>query len=168
MSRLESHIRQKIAQRDSIDLAARWLAGEDGLIVEFGLGGGRSYSHLRERFPGREIFCFDRRVFAPPDSRPPDSHLYVGDLSLLLADPALHARFAGRAMLIHSDIGIGSPEDSVSSHALVDRVHGWLRPRGLLLCDQELSLEPVWGLEPVDVQGHVEHAHRFHVYRRAL
>jgi len=37
MSRLDSHIRQKIAQRDSINLAAQWLAGAHGVILEFGL-----------------------------------------------------------------------------------------------------------------------------------
>ena len=40
MSQLDVHIEQKIAQRDSIDLAARRLAGRPGWIVEFGLGRG--------------------------------------------------------------------------------------------------------------------------------
>ena len=62
MSQLDFHIEQKIAQRDSIDLAARRLAGRPGWVVEFGLGRGRSYSHLVERFPDREIYCFDRRA----------------------------------------------------------------------------------------------------------
>ena len=57
MSRLDFHIEQKIAQRDSIDLAARELAGHPGWVVEFGLGRGRSYSHLAERFPDREILA---------------------------------------------------------------------------------------------------------------
>src|SRR5262249_28378985 len=60
MSRLEFHIAQKVAQRDAIDRAAERLAGLDGVIVEFGLGHGRSYSHLVARFPGHEVFCFDR------------------------------------------------------------------------------------------------------------
>ena len=62
MSRLDFHIEQKIAQRDSIDLAARELAGHPGWVVEFGLGRGRSYSHLAERFPDREIYAFDREL----------------------------------------------------------------------------------------------------------
>ena len=66
MSRLDLHIEQKIAQRDSIDLAARQLASRPGWVVEFGLGRGRSYSHLAERFPGREIYCFDRELATNP------------------------------------------------------------------------------------------------------
>jgi trans-aconitate methyltransferase len=65
MSQLDFHIEQKIAQRDSIDLAARRLAGRPGWIVEFGLGRGRSYSHLVARFPDREIYCFDREHARP-------------------------------------------------------------------------------------------------------
>ena len=62
MSQLDLHIEQKIAQRDSIDLAARRLAGRPGWVIEFGLGRGRSYAHLVERFPDREIYCFDFRA----------------------------------------------------------------------------------------------------------
>src|SRR3974390_733479 len=81
MSRLDSHIRQKIAQRDSINLASRLLAGKEGMIVEFGLSTGRSYSHLRERFPTYEIFCFDRVDITHPRSRPTDGHLFLGEIT---------------------------------------------------------------------------------------
>src|SRR3990170_724683 len=113
VSHLDSHIRQKIAQRDAINLAARWLADRDGLIVEFGLGNGRSYSHLVERFPGREVFCFDRRDAAHPRSRPPADHFYPGEFAEALADRSVHARFAGRVILLHVDVGCGGPEDNV-------------------------------------------------------
>jgi hypothetical protein len=166
MSRLDSHIRQKIAQRDSINLAAAWLAGEDGLIVEFGLGNGRSYSHLREQFSGREIFCFDRRDFAPPGSRPPASHLYLGEFIDRLADSALHARFAGRVMLAHIDVGSGGPEDNVTPERLLAHMHGWLKPGAVVLSDQELTLEPAWQLVRADAAGQVQHADRYHIYRR--
>lgn len=166
MSRLDSHIQQKIAQRDSINLAAKWLSGEKGLIVEFGLGSGRSYSHLLERFPGREIFCFDRSAKTHPRSRPPASHLYLGEITDLLADPALHARFAGGVILAHIDIGSGGPEDEVMPELLVGRMHPWLKPRAVVLSDQDLTLEPAWQLERVDTTGQVEHADRYYVYRR--
>jgi S-adenosyl-L-methionine methyltransferase len=166
MSRLDSHIRQKIAQRDSIDLAARWLAGEPGVVVEFGLGTGRSYSHLTERFPGREVFSFDRRDIAHPRSRPPEDHLFLGEFADVLADVGLHARFCGRVILLHLDLGCGGPEDDELPEFIVGRVHGWLTARALVLSDQDLTLDPAWGLELVDTQGQVEHAHRYHVYRR--
>lgn len=166
MSRLDSHIRRKIAQRDSINLAAAWLASEEGLVVEFGLGSGRSYSHLLERFPGREIFCFDRTATTHPRSRPPASHLYLGEFTDLLADPSLHARFAGGVILAHIDIGFGGPEDEVMPELLVGRIHPWLKPGAVVLSDQDLTLEPAWQLERVDTTGQVEYADRYCVYRR--
>lgn len=166
MSRLDSHIRQKIAQRDSIDLAARWLAATSGVIVEFGLGTGRSYSHLLERFPGREVFCFDRRDVVHPRSRPPADRFFRGEFADLLADRRLHARFRGQVILAHLDLGSGGPEDDVIPEFLLARIHSWLCPDALVLSDQELTLEPAWRLEPVDTRAEVQHSHRYAVYRR--
>ncbi len=166
MSRLDSHIQQKIAQRDSINLAARWLAGEEGVIVEFGLSTGRSYSHLRERFPGHEIFCFDRLDKTHPRSRPPAGHLFLGEFTDLLADPAIHARFAGRVMLAHIDIGSGGPEDDVMPELIMDRIHRWLKPGAVVLSDQDLTLEPAWQLGRLDTKGQIEHSDRYYVYQR--
>ncbi len=166
MSRLDSHIRQKIAQRDSIDLAAQWLAGEPGVILEFGLGTGRSYSHLRERFPRHDIFCFDRLDRAHPGSRPPADHLILGDFPQVLADPANHTRFAGQVILAHIDIGSGIPEDEVMPELILGRVHGWLKPGAFVLSDLDLSLEPAWRLDPVETTGQVEHGAGYYVYRR--
>jgi hypothetical protein len=166
MSRLDSYIRRKIAQRDSINLAAQWLAGEVGVIVEFGLSTGRSYSHLMERFPNHEIFCFDRVDITHPQSRPPADHLFLGEFTDVLADPSLHARFAEHVMLAHIDIGSGGPEDDVMPELILDRIHRWLKPGALVLSDQELSLEPAWQLNRVDTTGQVEHSERCFVYRR--
>jgi hypothetical protein len=166
MSRLDSHIRQRIAQRDSIDLAAQWLAGEPGVILEFGLGTGRSYSHLRERFPRHEIFCFDRLDRAHAGSRPSADHLVLGEFPQVLADPAHHTRFSGRVILAHIDIGSGIPEDDVLPELILDQIHGWLRPGAIVLSDLDLSLEPPWRLEPVGAAGSVEHGAGYYVYRR--
>lgn len=166
MSRLDSHIRKKIAQRDSINLAARWLAGKDGVIVEFGLSTGRSYSHLVERFPGREIFCFDRLDKTLPRSRPPAGSLFLGEFTDLLADAALHARLTGRVILVHIDIGCGGPEDEVMPELVMNRIAHWLKPEALVLSDQDLTLEPAWQMERVVTAGEVEHAGRYYVYRR--
>lgn len=166
MSRLDSHIRQKIAQRDSIDLAARWLARIPGVVVEFGLGAGRSYSHLAERFPDREVFCFDRRDVAHPRSRPPADHLLLGELADVLADAGLHARLAGRVALAHLDLGSGGPEDARVPGFVLGRIHDWLVPGALVLSDQELVLGPAWRLARVDTTGQVEHSERYHVFQR--
>jgi hypothetical protein len=166
VSRLDSHIRQKIAQRDCINLAARWLADTAGVIVEFGLGTGRSYSHLVERFPGREVFCFDRRDVTNPRSRPPADHLYLGEFATVLHQSSVHARLAGRVILLHLDVGRGDQEDERLPEFLVGRVCHWLRIGAVVLSDQDLSIDPAWGLERIDTTGQVAHAERYHVYCR--
>ncbi|HEV8308264.1 MAG TPA: class I SAM-dependent methyltransferase [Methylomirabilota bacterium] len=168
MSRLDSHIRQSIAKRDSINLAASWLTGADGVLVEFGLGTGRSYSHLRERFPGREVFCFDRRDVCHPRSRPPADHLYLGEFDAVLADTALHCRFTGRVILAHLDVGRGDSEDERLPEFVLAHIHPWLTPGAVVLSDQDLSLERGWRLLRVDTTGAVEHADRYYVYRRQV
>ncbi len=166
MSRLDSHIRQKIAQRDCIDLASRMLAGEEGIIVEFGLSTGRSYSHIRERFPGKEIFCFDRVDNTHPLSRPLAGHLFLGEISDVLEDPAIHARFKEQVFLAHIDIGRGHLEDGSMPEHIMDRIQHWLKPGATVLSDQALRLEPAWHIDPVDTTGQVQHSDRFFVYRR--
>jgi hypothetical protein len=166
MSRLDAHIAQKIAQRDGLDFAARRLAGRGGVIVEFGLGKGRSYSHLVERFPGREVFCFDRRDATHPGWGPPPDHLYLGEFADVLEDPAVHAAFAGRVLLAHLDLAFGESRDTRVHEFVVERIHPWLAPGGLLLSDRPLALRPGWGLARLQTAGHVAHAERVPVYER--
>jgi hypothetical protein len=166
MSRLDSHIRQKIAQRDSINLASRLLAGEEGIIVEFGLSTGRSYSHLRERFPAHEIFCFDRVDITHPRSRPAAGHLFLGEIPDVLENPAIHARFTGRVILANIDIGRGDLENSPLPELISDKIRPWLKPGALVLSDQELKLDPAWQLDPVDTTREIQHSDRFFIYRR--
>jgi hypothetical protein len=166
MSRLDSHIRQKLAQRDSLNLAAAALAGVPGVVVEFGLGAGRSYSHLRERFPGMEVVGFDRHPPVNGRGAGSEGSFYRGEFAETLADPVVQARFEGRVILAHIDIGAGGPEDETVPELVMSRIHRWLRPGAFVLSDQELTLDPAWGIERVDTRGPVEHPERYHVYRR--
>jgi hypothetical protein len=165
VSRLDSHIRQKLAQRDAIDLAARWLGDRPGVIVEVGLGTGRSYSHLRERFPGREIVCFDRRDVCHPRCRPPADCLILGELTQVLRDPRVHARLDRRVMLLHLDLGSGGPEDETLPELVLALAHRWLVDGAIVLSDQDLSLQPEWRLARPDTTDDVQHADRYFVYR---
>jgi hypothetical protein len=168
MSRLEFHIAQKVAQRDAIDRAAERVAGLDGVVVEFGLGHGRSYSHLVARFPGREVFCFDRQDATPPGWAPPADHLYLGELDDVLRDPTLHERFTGRVVVAHLDLARGDALDSQVHHLVVGRTHGWLCRGGLVLSDRPLRLEPAWNLEPLGTgeESWPPDRPRFYSYRR--
>ena len=64
MSRLDSVIRRLAAQRACLEAAARLIAELPGPVLEVGLGNGRTFDHLREILPGREIFALDRRIAA--------------------------------------------------------------------------------------------------------
>jgi hypothetical protein len=105
LSRLDSFIRRLEAQRACLNLAAQAIRGLPGPVLELGLGNGRTYDHLRELLPEREIFVFEREVAAHPASMPDPAHLILGDIRSTLS--AARARLPGPAALVHSDIGTG-------------------------------------------------------------
>jgi hypothetical protein len=122
VSRLDSFIRRLEAQRACLEFAAAAIKDLPGPVLELGLGNGRTYDHLRELLPQREIFVFDRQVQAHPADRPDPHHLLLGDFRDSLAG-ALE-RLPGKAALAHADIGSG---DSQATAELA----GWL-PSGLV------------------------------------
>ena len=62
MSRLDSFIRRMLAQRACLNWAAEAVADIAGPVLELGLGNGRTYDHLRELMPEREIYVFERAI----------------------------------------------------------------------------------------------------------
>src|SRR3954452_24803102 len=105
MSRLDSFIRRLEAQRACLNRAADAIGGIDGIVLELGLGNGRTYDHLREMFPDRDIYVCEREVAAHPDCVPPAEFLILGDMRETL--PGLRDRFGGRVALAHFDAGTG-------------------------------------------------------------
>lgn len=138
MSRLDSAIRRLAAQRNALEWAAGAVADLDGAVLELGLGNGRTYDHLREILPAREIFVFERKVAAHPDCIPDDGHLFTGDF--LDSLPRAFDRLGANAALAHLDIGTGVKADSL---ALADRiaplVMPLLRPGALVISDQSVA-----------------------------
>lgn len=106
MSRLDSFIRRLVAQRDILEFVAAELElPRDGVVLELGLGNGRTYSHLRELFPARRIVTFDRAFAAHATSAPPEGDLVLGEIR------ETAAAWAGcAAALVHADIGTGYPD----------------------------------------------------------
>jgi len=115
MSRLDSAIRRLEAQRACLNAAARLIEGIDGAVLELGLGNGRTYDHLRELFPHRDIYVCERRIAAHPDSIPPADRLVLGDMRETL--PQLRNQLGGRVALAHLDAGTG---DVAANRALAD------------------------------------------------
>jgi hypothetical protein len=152
MSRLDSFIRRLTAQRACLDHAVQLVADLPGPILEVGLGNGRTYDHLRERLPQREIFVFDRQVAAHPDCIPPADHLLLGDFRETLK--TVRSRLGNGAALIHADIGSGDEAANAQLAAeLAPLLVRLLIRRGILLGDQAMAADGLVALPlPADVK----------------
>ena len=140
MSRLDSVIRRLEAQRACLNLVAEEIRDLPGLVLELGLGNGRTYDHLREALPDREIFVFEREVAADLDCVPDTDHLLLGDIRETL--PAAVLRFGPSAALVHSDMGTGDADlNRRLAVFLATCLPGLLRPGGVVISDQEVILE---------------------------
>lgn len=161
MTRLESAIRRLTAQRDLLDWASRAIS-PTGLVLEVGLGNGRTYDHLRSRLPGREIYAFERSPAAHPDCYPPEGYLIVGDLFETL--PSFTERHGqGSAALIHIDIGTGDEDlNRRVALRLSPLLEALLQPGGLLLGDRVFEMP---SCRNISSQTGVPEG-RYFVYRR--
>lgn len=129
VSRLDKAILRFEAQRLLLNSACAEIAERhrpgDGLIVELGLGNGRTFDHLRERLPGFRIVVFEREPTANPSTSPSADNLVVGEIVLQV--PRFCAANPERALLVHADLGNGLDD--------YDReLEGWLPAAALALC----------------------------------
>ena len=144
-TRLERFIARMVGQLACLDAAAAATKAIHGGVWEVGLGNGRTYDHLRERFAGRDIIVFDRQVAAHPDCIPPVDRMRLGDFRDTIAVEA--QRSAGALAMIHADVGSG---DIAASRALgrwlAPLFAQALAPGGYLVGDQPMddaALEPI-------------------------
>jgi hypothetical protein len=127
------------AQRDCLAAAARLIADIPGPVIELGLGNGRTYDHLREILPGREIFVFDRRIAAHPDCIPDGDHMILGEITETLPDAA--ARIGAPVALAHCDMGTGVAETNAELAAFIGpEVAKLMAPGGVIVSDQKYDV----------------------------
>ncbi|WP_086999692.1 class I SAM-dependent methyltransferase [Rhizobium sullae] len=158
MSRLDSFIRRLTAQRDILNSIGALVQDTDGPVLEFGLGNGRTYDHLRELLPNRRIIAFDREVHSYSASTPPPEDMVTGDI-----------RKSGRAfvgigaVLAHADIGTGHDEiDAVTLTWLPQLVAGVLKTGGIAVSGLPLDWPE---LEPLPLPDGIKDG-RYFLYRR--
>ncbi len=159
MSRLDSFIRRMSAQRDILNqIAAQQMLPESGDIFELGLGNGRTYSHLQEKFPDRRIIVFDRAVKAHSTCIPEDENMIVGEISETARN------FAGsNAAMAHADIGSGSDEiDAITLQWLPDLMADLIVSGGIAMSGLPLSHA---NLNPVPIPDSIE-SNRYFLYRK--
>ncbi|MBT4932649.1 MAG: hypothetical protein HOL66_07155 [Rhodospirillaceae bacterium] len=148
MSRLDSVIRRLTAQRICLGHVADLIASVPGPVLELGLGNGRTYDHLREILPEREIFAFDAQVTAHPKSTPDDDHLILGDFSSTL--PNALSFMGAPAALAHADFGSTGDEavNKATSAFLSQVLQKLMAPGGVIVSDQVLELDG-WSIQPL-------------------
>lgn len=133
-------IRRLSAHRAAIDWAADALEPTPGDVLEVGLGNGRTYDHLRERLPGRDIWVIERNPAPHPDCMPPERLLLRGE-----ADDGF-ARLAADGVplaLVNYDLGDGDKDFTLREAArFAPILRDALRPGGVLLSVQPLPPTP--------------------------
>ena len=148
-------------QKHYIEHAARALAGIEGMVLEIGLGKGRTFDHLRRQFPERAIVAFDRDVYALPHCVPDRRRLVLGEFQDTL--PAWLSQNRTPIALVHADIGSRDPSlDAHLARWLCERLRGQIRSGGWLLCDRPM---PVPDMEPQDLQAVSATAWPYYAYR---
>ena len=160
MSRLDSFLRRIVAQRDCLNQAAGLVGDLRGPVLELGLGNGRTFDHLREILPGREVFVFERKVAAHPDCVPDPAHLIEGEILETLGGAM--ARIGRPAILAHCDVGSGDAKANRRLAAAIapvlDRL---LAPGAVVVADQAMEI-PRWS--PVGLPSGIAPG-RYHMWR---
>lgn len=157
VSRLDSFIRRLTAQRACLNKAVEMIDGREGVVLEIGLGNGRTFDHLRALLPNREIFVFDRQVAAHRDSTPDDAHLILGEIPETLARAA--TLLPEPAVLVHSDIGTGNPlADARVARRMAEILPTLLHPGAIVLSDQKI---PLSGAEEIPLPEGVQEGRYF-------
>ena len=161
MSRLDSFIRRLEAQRACLRRAAELISDLDGVVLELGLGNGRTYDHLRSLLPERDVYVCERRVAAHPDCVPPADKLILGDLHETL--PASRPWLGGRVALAHLDVGSGNAAANLRLAAeLTPPLMALLCTGAVLVSDPPIDCRDLVALPLPDGVA----PGRYHLYRR--
>jgi hypothetical protein len=159
MSRLDSFIRRVSAQRLVLDHVCDLIVPLPGPVVEFGLGNGRTFDHLRKYLPERRIIAFDRIMAAHASSAPAPEDFVLGEIC------ETAPRFEGiEAALVHADIETNYADiDAQTARWLPPLAARLLRPGGIVASGLAL-IDPM--LAPLSLPTGVPDQ-RYFLYRRA-
>ena len=159
MSRLDSFIRRITAQRACLNRAAELIRDVPGPLLELGLGNGRTYHHLRELLPERQIYVFDRQLTAHPDCIPPTEFLILGDGRETL--PVMWDTLPRSVALAHIDIGTGDIDGNSHLAAEIVRLIAPLMRSNAIVVSDPPCHQPGWSALPLPIGVR---AGRYHLY----
>lgn len=162
MSRLDVFINRMVSQRACLNHAAALTADMPGPVYELGLGNGRTYHHMVEIMPNRDIYVFERAVASHPDSTPPEDKVMLGDVYDTL--PAALDRFGSTASLIHADLGGHNlAKNDAFARAISPVIEPMLAQGGLMVASDKMYFD---GLVEVDLPPEAVPGRCF-IYKRA-
>lgn len=142
------------AQRDLLNAMPAMLAGQTGLVLEFGLGSGRTFDHLRHLFPERRLVVFERDLRDGCLPEPPPAELVLGDIQNTIG-----AFSDGCAALLHTDINTGNAAaDAALTAWLAPLAARLLAPGGIVV--SSIALPHPW-LAPLPVPSTVPEGRYF-------
>ena len=145
---LERLLARLTAQKLWLRYAAQQIADLTGAVLELGLGKGRTYDHLRQLLPDRQILAFDLNLHAPAAACPPTDQLWLGDFRLTLPQ-AQAALGESRAALAHADFGTEDPHhDATQAAWLGQLILPMVQPGGLVLSDRPICDGRLLALRP--------------------
>lgn len=137
MSLLERMIERLTTQRACLNHGAQLIAQLPGPVIELGLGKARTYDHLRQLVPAREILVFDREIHALPSFVPDQADLYLGDFRETL--PRVLPGRRGTVALLHADIGSRDRQQDLRLVAdIAPFLNELMRVRGIVITDREM------------------------------
>jgi hypothetical protein len=152
MSRLDDLICRFSAQKATLDMATEAVRSKQGLVVELGLGSGRTFDHLRKRLPNKRIFTFDYAVNTHPGCEPLQDQLILGPIEETLA--GFTKQHQGEVVLIHVDLGT---KDLIRDQQLMTRLSPYIdklvMSAGYIVSDRELKISRFEPIEPNLLMG---------------
>lgn len=159
-TRLERLLFRLEAQHICLNWAFEEIKDRPGPVFELGLGHGRTFDHLRRHLPKRDIFVFDREIDCFADCTPDATRLMLGDFATTLA--AAHRHFAGKVVLVNSDVGTYDEAYNTRIAIVVGRyLPAVLAPGAIVLSDLPLNLAKAQALPlPANVRSD-----RYFIYR---
>jgi len=99
------------AQRDCLNFAAQKIHALAGPVLELGLGNGRTYDHLKQIMPNRDIYVFDRNGKSFASCSPPEDKIFIGNVTETLIQAIRILRKS--AVLTHYDIATTNRDKSI-------------------------------------------------------
>ncbi|MGL4728373.1 MAG: class I SAM-dependent methyltransferase, partial [Bosea sp. (in: a-proteobacteria)] len=134
LSRLEITLFRLQAQHACLGWLFSQIKDMPGIVLELGLGHGRTFDHLRRHLPERDIYVFDLENAAYEDCQPDPRFLMLGQIEQTL--PQLYKDHAGKVVLANSDIGSFSAEHSRANAAMMERtLPPLIMPGGFVMSD---------------------------------